>query len=152
MAIPNIFDLDDCEKAIERINRLTRLTEPQWGIMNVGQMLAHLNVSYEMVYENKHPKPNFLKKFFLKKFVKNIVVSEVPYKHNSKTAPAFVIKENKNFDAEKRRLINYIRKTQELGEEHFHNKESLSFGPLTKTEWNNMFGKHLHHHLTQFGV
>jgi len=28
---------------------------------------------------------------------------------------------------------------------------SHSFGPLSKTEWNNMFYKHLNHHLTQFG-
>lgn len=152
MSIPNLFNKEVCEKEIERIHRLSRLSEPHWGVMNVGQMLAHVNVAYEMVYEDKHPKPNFVMKFILKKFVKPIVTSETPYKRNSKTAPAFIIKENKNFDAEKRRLINYIYKTQGLGEAHFHNKESHSFGPLTKTEWNNMFGKHLHHHLTQFGV
>lgn len=152
MAIANLFNKEVCEKEIGRINQLARTTQPEWGVMNVGQMLAHLNVAYEMVYEDKHPKPNFVMKFILKKFVKKVVVSETPYKRNSKTAPAFIIKENKNFDAEKRRLINYIYKTQELGETHFHNKESLSFGPLTTTEWNNMFAKHLHHHLTQFGV
>ena len=43
-------------------------------------------------------------------------------------------------------------KTQELGEAHFEGKESHSFGPLNKTEWNNMFYKHADHHLTQFGV
>ena len=34
----------------------------------------------------------------------------------------------------------------------FEGKESNSFGPLTKGEWNNMFYKHLDHHLSQFGV
>lgn len=152
MTIPDMFNKEVCEREIARIQRLSRLSEPHWGVMNVGQMLAHVNVAYEMVYENKHPKPNFLLKFILQKFVKNRVVSDIPYKRNSKTAPAFVVKENKNFDIEKSRLINYIYKTQELGGDHFHNKESHSFGPLTKTEWNNMFAKHLHHHLTQFGV
>ena len=50
------------------------------------------------------------------------------------------------------RLIDYINRTQQLGENHFDGKESHSFGPLTKTEWNNMFYKHLDHHLAQFGA
>ena len=37
-------------------------------------------------------------------------------------------------------------------EDYFDGKESHSFGPLNKTEWNNMFYKHADHHLTQFGV
>ncbi len=69
-----------------------------------------------------------------------------------KTAPQFIIKDDKDFMSEKRRLIDYIKKTQELGEDYFHNKESDSFGRLSKTEWNNMFYKHLDHHLGQFGV
>ena len=49
-------------------------------------------------------------------------------------------------------LIQYIQKVQQLGEQHFDGKESLSFGTLNKTEWNNMFYKHIDHHLRQFGV
>ena len=88
----------------------------------------------------------------LKTFVKNAVVSEKPYKKNGPTAPEFLIKDEKNFDTEKNRLIVYITKTQELGDNYFDNKESHSFGKLTKTEWSNMFYKHLDHHLNQFGV
>lgn len=91
-------------------------------------------------------------KNILKAFVKKAVTNEVPYKHNSQTAPAFIIKDEKNFDAERKRLIGYIQQTQQLGEAHFDGKESHSFGVLNKTEWNNMFYKHLNHHLTQFGV
>jgi hypothetical protein len=56
------------------------------------------------------------------------------------------------FDAERRRLVAYLRRTRELGGGHFDGKESHSFGPLTRTEWNNLFYTHLDHHLTQFGV
>lgn len=152
MPLPNIFTKEVSDKIIERINRLTPSTPANWGKMNVSQMLAHCNVTYEMAYETKHPKPNFFMRFFLKTFIKKIVTGVAPYKHNSQTAPAFIIKENKDFEAEKLRLINYINKTQQLGEVHFDNKESLSFGPLNKTEWNNQFYKHLDHHLTQFGA
>ena len=88
----------------------------------------------------------------LKTFVKNAVVSEKPYKKNGKTAPQFIITDEKVFEDEKIRLINYIERTQKLGEAHFDGKENLSFGKLSKTEWNNLFYKHLDHHLTQFGV
>jgi Protein of unknown function (DUF1569) len=152
MALPNIFSETVANEAINRINKLTPNTQNLWGKMDVAKMLAHCNVTYEMTYENNHPKPNFLMKLILKAMVKNIVVNEVPYKKNSQTAPAFLIKTDKNFEDEKNRLINYIKKTQQLGESHFDGKESHSFGKLSITEWNNMFYKHLDHHLAQFGV
>ena len=152
MALPNIFTEPVVEQIIERINRLTPTTQGKWGKMSVDQMLAHCNVSYELIYEDIHPNPNVLMKFILKTFVKRVVTNEVPYKQNSSTAPEFIMKGNKDFEAEKKRLISYITKTQQLGESHFDGKESHSFGVMNKTEWNNMFYKHLNHHLTQFGV
>ncbi|MDN3582964.1 DUF1569 domain-containing protein [Mucilaginibacter flavus] len=151
MALPNIFTAPVANGVIERINTLTPQTQPQWGKMNVAQMLAHCNVSYEMTYEDKHPKPNPFMKLIIKLLVKKVVVSETPYKRNNPTAPAFLITTEKDFEAEKSRLIAYIQKTQQLGEKALDGRESLSFGPLSITEWNNMYYKHLDHHLTQFG-
>lgn len=148
----NIFDQNVATEVLNRINKLTPSSQPLWGKMNVAQMLAHCNVTYELVYENKYPKPNAVMKLILKLLVKNTVVSEKPYKKNLRTAPAFLITDEKDFNEEKTRLINYITKTQQLGEAYFDGKESHSFGVLNKTEWNNMFYKHLDHHLGQFGV
>lgn len=148
----NVFDHNDTVKIIDRIEKLTASTTPKWGKMNVEQMLAHCNVTYEMVYDNKHQRPSVFKRFLLKLFVKNFVVSDKPYKQNLQTAPDFIISDSRNFENEKNRLVAYITKTQQLGANYFDGKESLSFGKLTKNEWNNLFGKHLDHHLTQFGV
>jgi hypothetical protein len=148
----NIFDQKDTAEVIERINKLTPQTQPLWGRMSVGQMLAHCNVTYEMMYENKHPKPGLVLGWILKAFVKKGVVNEKMYPKNSRTAPQFIITDQKNFDAEKVRLIAYIQKTQQLGAGYFEGKESNSFGKLTSSEWNNMCYKHLDHHLGQFGV
>ncbi len=152
MPLPNIFDPNVAADVVGRINKLTPTTQPKWGKMTVGQMLAHCCVTYEMLYDNNHPAPKGFMKFILKAFIKGVVVGEKPYKHNSRTAPAFLITTEKEFNTEKERLINYIKRTQQLGGTHFHNKESLSFGKLSTTEWNNMFYKHLNHHLSQFGV
>lgn len=152
MALPDIFSPEVSEDLIARINKLSPATQPQWGKMNVAQMLAHCSVTYEMLYEDKHPKPGFLMKFILKSFVKKMVTNEVPYKHNERTSPAFLITGERAFEEEKLRLTTFIRKTQELGGGHFDSKVSPSFGALSTTAWNNMFYKHLNHHLTQFGV
>jgi len=69
-----------------------------------------------------------------------------------RTAPQFIINNSRDFELEKGTLISYINRTQQLGEEEFEGKESLSFGKLTSKEWNNMFAKHLDYHLSQFNV
>lgn len=149
----NVFDPKDAQNYINRINNLIEDTHGLWGRMMVDQMLAHCSVSYEMVYEpEKHKKPGSIAKFILKTFVKPKVVSEKSYSHDSPTSPQFLIKERKDFDLEKKRLIGFIQKTQQLGSDAFDGKESFSFGKLTAQEWNNMFAKHLNHHLSQFGV
>ena len=152
MALPDIFSKKETDAIIERINKLNAETPAQWGKMNVAQMLAHCSVTYEMVYDTIHPKPNGFMKFILKMLVKNKVVSEAPYPPNNQTAPQFIIKDQRDFSNEKTRLVNYITKTQSLGDSYFEGKESHSFGVLNKAEWNNMFYKHLNHHLTQFGA
>ncbi|MCE7055042.1 DUF1569 domain-containing protein [Algoriphagus sp. AGSA1] len=148
----NIFDTKVHEETIQRINKLSPDSIPDWGKMSVDQMLAHCSVAYEMAYTDKHPKPNGFMRFLLRTFVKNGVVSEKPYPKNSRTAPVFIISERKDFEVEKKRLISFVQKTFDYGPNYFDGKESLSFGPMTTQEWNNQFYKHLDHHLTQFGV
>lgn len=148
----NVFEINDTKEIIARINNLTEQSKGLWGKMNVAQMLAHNNVTYECIYDDIHPKPNAFKKFIFKLFVKQTVVGDKPYKKNSPTAPFFKITTEKDFTIEKKRLIEYITRTQELGSAHFNHKESFSFGPLSIKEWNTMFYKHLDHHLKQFNV
>ncbi len=152
MELKNVFDNTDVEQLVNRINSLSDTTNGLWGKMDVSQMLAHCNVVYEMTYEDIHPKPKGLKKVLIKLLAKSTVVGKKPYKKNSRTAPQFLITTAKDFTLEKDRIITYINKTQQLGAEHFNNRESHSFGPLTTDEWNILFYKHLDHHLRQFGV
>ena len=153
MPLPNIFTKDVSDEIIGRINKLAPDSQRLWGKMDVAKMLAHCCVTYEMVYEpEKHPKPNPVMGLILKFLVKRVVVGEKPFKKNNPTGPQFIMKSEKDFEPEKARLIAYIEKTQTLGESEFEGKKSASFGALTKTEWNNMFYKHLNHHLSQFGV
>ena len=148
----DIFDQNVANELISRIEKLTPTTQAQWGKMNVAQMLAHCNVTYDMIYTEKYPKATGFKKFILKALVKGIVVNEKPYKKSSQTAPAFLITDARDFVAEKSKLMSNIDRMAKDGRTSFEGKESNSFGALTAQEWNNMCYKHIDHHLTQFGV
>lgn len=149
---PDLFDSTNVDAAIRRISALTPESQPTWGKMTVSEMLAHVNVAYEMVYTTKHPRPNPIMRWVLKKIVKERVVGPAPYPRNTPTAPAFRITDSRDFAVERDRLIAYLRQVASEGRKSFEGRESLSFGPLTASEWNGLFSKHLDHHLQQFGV
>ena len=149
----NVFDAKDAQEYINRINNLTPETQRKWGKMSVDQVLAHLNVAYDLTFTpEKFPKPNFIAKFLLSKFVKPKITNEIPYKTSLPTSPAFIIADERNFEEEKAKLIGNIQRVQQLGREAFEGKENINFGKMTAQCWNNMFAKHLNHHLEQFGV
>jgi hypothetical protein len=152
MALPNIFTEPVVNQLKARISKLSNETAPQWGKMNVAQMLAHCNVTYELALENIHPPAGAVQKFFIKLFVKSIVTGEKPYAKNSRTAPIFMVASEQDFVTQKARLESYLDKVFTMGEAQFDGKESHAMGKLSAAEWNNMFYKHLDHHLQQFGV
>ena len=153
MIIRDLYTEKGVNETIERINKLTANTKPEWGKMSVDQMLAHCNVAYQMAYKtDEYKKPGAFGRFMIKLFVKKAVVGPKPYPKNGRTAPEFIIDGARDFEVEKNKLVSYIMKSQKLGREHFNNKESVSLGKLTADEWNVCFSKHLDHHLTQFNV
>mgnify|MGYP000405607642 FL=1 len=149
----NVFDAKDAQEYINRINNLTPETQRKWGKMSVDQVLAHLNVAYDLTFTpEKFPKPSFIAKFLLSRFVKPKITNEIPYKQSLPTSPAFIIADERNIEEEKAKLIGNIQRVQQLGREAFEGKENINFGKMTAQCWNNMFAKHLNHHLDQFGV
>ena len=150
--IKNIFETATVNELTERLHLIKADTTPLWGKMDAAQMMAHCCVSYEMIYDDIHPKPGLLKKWLLRAFIKPIVTGETTYPKNSRTAQEFIINSHKNFEAERNRLLAYINRAQKNGSDFFEGKNSHSFGPLTALEWNNMLYKHLDHHLQQFGA
>lgn len=146
------FNPADINELKEKINSLQSDAKPLWGTMSPAKMLAHCNVTYELVYSPPAKKPNLIMRVILKLFVKRIIVGSKPYGKSLKTAPYFIIEDEKEFQNEKSRMLDYLDKTLSLGASHFEGKESYSFGKLSANEWSIMFIKHLEHHLSQFGI
>lgn len=147
-----IYESTTAEQYVTRISNITPDQKVLWGKMNPEQVLAHLNVMFDMAYTDSYPKSNVIKIVLLKLFVKQTVVGPKPYKRNIPTAPEFIISKTVQFEDEKQKLINAIRKVPKLGSSYFEGKESLSFGKLTALEWHQLFSKHIEHHLQQLGV
>lgn len=152
MSYPSIFDSATTEQALGRLEKLSNESQPQWGKMNVAQMLAHLNVSYDQSLGVAPPKYGFFMKLILKMIVKNKVVGPKPYGKNLRTAPSFLISDSRDFEKEKARLIENIKTVERKGKKYFDGKESAAFGKLSIEQWNNLFYKHMDHHFSQFGI
>ncbi|MBB4080445.1 hypothetical protein GGR28_003079 [Lewinella aquimaris] len=152
MKYPSTFAPETLSNNIDRVNRLTPDTKPLWGKMNAAQMLAHLNVAYDMETGDQPVNNNFLMRFFLKTFVKHGVVGPDPYPRNTRTAPQFVISDERDFERERAKLIAHLERVAGMGEAAYEGKENVSFGAMSAEEWSVMYQKHLEHHMGQFGV
>ena len=152
MVIHDLFSNQGLNATIQRIENLSPSSKAIWGKMTVDQMLAHCCVSYKMTYTDDYPTLGGFTKLMLKLFIKKAVVGPKTYPKNGRTAPDFIINDEKDFETEKEALLGYLQKTHQLGREHFEQKEYRSFGKLSSEEWNTLFSKHIDHHLTQFGV
>jgi len=152
MALPSIFDSKTTEETFNRLEKISYISKPLWGKMNAAQMLAHLNVAYDLAYERIPYKSSPFKRFLLKLLVKPLIVSEKPYKKSSHTAPEFIISDERDFEKEKSKFIDNVKQTEAHGANYFEGKKSTSFGAMTATEWSTQFYKHIDHHFRQFGA
>lgn len=148
----DIFQQASMARLSERLDKLSQDRKPAWGKMNPSQMLAHLNVMFELGLEEKHQPPNALLRFMLKAFVKNKVIGDKPYVKGSSTAPEMRIRHQPGFQTEKKRFLLYLTLLNEKGNTYFEQRAHPSFGKLSATEWSNLFYKHIDHHFNQFGI
>ncbi len=152
MSYPSIFKVATLAQNKKRLDKLTPDSKPLWGKMNAGQMLAHLNLTYDTSRGKVRVEMHPLMHFFIKKFLKKTVVDDKPYPKKSKTSPYFEVTESKDFNLEKDKFLQNMQWVFEKGESYFEGRLTSSFGRLTAKEWSNLFQKHLDHHFKQFGV
>ena len=152
MAYPSIYEQKTVEALAQRIGKLSKLSSAIWGKMKVAQMLAHCCIPYEQIFGERNDRISGIMKFLMRYVFKKSMVNEVPYKQSLPTAPFFIMADDKDFEKEKKRLLNYINKCQQLGADGLVKQKHQALGMLKALEWNNLLYKHLDHHLRQFGV
>ncbi len=147
----NLYDQPVYEAIISRISSLMPAQKSLWGKMNVSQMLAHCCVAFSVPLAEKEMPRSLLGRLF-GWMIKSKLYDEVPYKKGLPTSPAFIIKEDKNFEDEQQKLIKLTTEFFTKGRENTGRFPHPMFGTFTSDQWGISMYKHLDHHLRQFGV
>ena len=147
----SIYNADDNQEIIERINKLTPESQAQWGKMNAAQMLSHCQAPMDVAFGNLNLKANFFMQLLGKMF-KNKILNSAEFKKDSPTAPAFIRNNECDFEQSKADLINKINRFSEFGEKAIKTTKHPFFGEMKLSEWDRLQSMHLDHHMRQFGV
>ena len=143
-----IFDTEDRDELISRINTLNENSKAQWGKMNIYQMLRHCTLWEEWVLSKKKNKITILGCLFGKMALKNVLKDEKPFMRNSPTLPELRVRDsNVDIALEKEKWIRLLKEHANSSNEDFvHN----FFGKMTNEQNGYLAYKHIDHHLRQF--
>jgi hypothetical protein len=147
----NIHEPAVLQEIINRINNLKADSPRQWGKMNPAQMMAHCSNAIENNLGDRKVKQRFMGKLF-GKMAKKSVVNEQPIKQGIPTDSSFMIKNDRDFNTEKQRLVGLLTRLSKSDPNDYSKNLHPFFGMLTPAEWNILNYKHFDHHLRQFGA
>lgn len=147
----NLFDKDTYKEVTSRLDSLTPQTAGQWGKMNVSQMLAHCKEAFKVPLSNKKM-PRSILGLLVGWMIKRKLYNEEPWKKNLPTAPNFIIKDSREFEKEKKELMELIDLFHNGGPGKVGKFPHPMFGTYTSEQWGKSMYKHLDHHLRQFGA
>jgi hypothetical protein len=148
----SIFRKETAQSYIDRIHQLTPQTQPQWGNMNVAQMLAHCQMPIKTATGELVPKINPIVKFLFGKTAKKQLINDPEFKRNLPTFSEAKIVDQRIFEKERTKLVETIQAFQEKGPAGLTKSAHPFFGEMSVAEWDFLQVKHLDHHLRQFGV
>ena len=147
----NLFNNTTYNEVIDRLNALSPQSTAQWGKMNVAQMLAHCKEAFKVPLSEKKL-PRMFMGILIGWMIKSKLYNDDPWKQNLPTAPNFIIKNERDFQDEKRELTNLVNKFYAAGPTGISKYPHPLFGKFTPEQWGKSMYKHMDHHLRQFGV
>ncbi len=147
----SLYKESDAAEIIMRINRLTPETQRQWGKMSVSQMMAHCTEAFRQAFGEikiKRSIPGIL----FGRIAKRMFTGDKQFKPGLPTDKQFVFTDEKDFNEEKKNLIDAVQKFSTGRGSNLTTDPHPFFGKMSNEDWDMMFYKHLDHHLRQFGV
>ena len=147
----SLFDPSDRETIRARLAALQPDSARQWGKMNVSQMLAHCATALEIGTGERPTKQKLIGKL-LAPLVRKSVLGETPFGKNGPTDKMLVVADERDFNAERGRLLADIERFAERGTANAGAQMHPFFGKLSGDDWGTLMYKHIDHHLRQFGA
>lgn len=150
----NLFDEQNRNGIVARINNLTPEAKSLWGKMNVNQMICHCTDGLRGCLgelDGKTDESNFLSR----SLVKFLVLYAMPIPKNVPTAKRVDQMQDGtkpiDFESDRKTLLEFIEKMTSQPD-NFAWSAHFKFGAMNRKEWEILSGKHLDHHLKQFGL
>lgn len=112
----SIYNKLHTAEILSRIENLSPNSKPQWGKMNVAQMLAHCSAFQDIAIGSSFPPRHWLG-ILIGRFVKSIFYNDKPVPHNMSTIPTILILDDRDFGEEKEILKQKIMNFQSNGPE-----------------------------------
>jgi Protein of unknown function (DUF1569) len=148
----NLYGAGVAEEVKERIGRLKPDSQRHWGKMNVAQAVAHCAGPMEWAVGDSNPPRMFLGRILGPMVKSKVLQDEKPMARNAPTAKSLVVADERDLDAEQKKLCALIDRFAAAGPGGCTKHPHTFFGQMTPEEWATLMYKHLDHHLRQFGV
>jgi hypothetical protein len=143
-----VFDKATRVELIGRINSLNETCVPQWGKMNVSQMLRHCRLWEEMIAGKVECKRVFLGRLIGKMALKAFLKDERLMQKNAPSSPELIVRESPgDMAAERTKWIALMEENAHYSSPFFMHP---FFGQMTKEQLGYLAYKHTDHHLRQF--
>src|SRR6058998_3743101 len=130
MAMNSLFDVTNRQSLLGRLAALQPETTRQWGKMDAAQMLCHCSQALETATGDRPMKQKLLGKI-LTPFTRSSILGAKPFGKNAPTDPTFVVSGDRDFAAERIRLLGLINRFIERGPDTAGKKTHAFFGKMT---------------------
>jgi hypothetical protein len=148
----NLFEAASQAEVKARVQHLRPDSERQWGTMTAAQAVAHCAGGLELALGDQRP-PRLLIGRAIGWAIKPLALGDdAPMRRNSPTVPAIQMKDSRDLEVERPRLLALIDRFAAAGAAGCTAHPHSFFGRLTPDEWAVLMYKHLDHHLRQFGA
>jgi hypothetical protein len=148
----SLYNKNDVQQFIDRINKVKADSKPLWGKMNAAQAMAHCTAPLKMAHGEIKSRRGLISFLFGKSAKKKYTNPDVEFGKNLPTDPNFIFPNAKEFEEEKKKLISKLNEFAERGPKGITTQPHSFFGNMSPEEWDIIQTKHLDHHLKQFGV
>lgn len=147
----SLFEKEAYEEIMARLQALQPDSPRRWGKMTASKMMAHLGRGLQVALAEKPMKRMFIG-YILGPLMKHQLYNDTPWKQSLPTSPDFIIRDEGDFETEKQKLVNKIRRLHEAGPQGAGQFPHPFFGKLTAEQWGKSMYKHVDHHLRQFNA
>src|SRR5882757_5216727 len=111
----SLYNVNDVQDIIQRINKLSATTKPQWGKMNAAQVMAHCTAPLRMAHGEIKGKRGLISFLFGKSAKKKFTNPAVVFGKNLPTDPKFLFPSTVEFETERNKLISKLNEFVQKG-------------------------------------